>query len=156
VAVLRWLWLDAQDEVVTEVRFETRDAIDDLVILTDGPRLLVQAKRSLDFSTRGSSEFASVLRRFVAQFADAPEVEEVYVLATSPSASSRIRVDLRKLTEAARLNELGPGPTHSPGSSRSSSRASKSSSQTSSRALPRTLAPRHGAESSRRAGQQRR
>jgi hypothetical protein len=105
---LRWLWLDARDEVVTEVRFETGDAIDDLVIITDGPRILVQAKRSLSFSASDESEFASVIGQFVDQFAAAPDAHDIYLLAVSPSASNTIKVDLRKLTEGARLNELGP------------------------------------------------
>jgi hypothetical protein len=104
---VRWLWRDARGELVTEVRFETSDAIDDLVVITDGPRLLVQAKRSLSFSVVETSEFASAIGQFVSQFAREPTANDVYVLATSSTASRTITVDLRKLTEAARLNELG-------------------------------------------------
>lgn len=105
---LVWLWRDSAGEEVLELRFETRDEVDDLVIVTSGPRLLVQAKRSLSLSASDDSEFASVLRQFVDQFMREPDADDVYMLATSQSASRRITEDLRKLTEAARLNELGP------------------------------------------------
>ncbi|MDP9227284.1 MAG: hypothetical protein M3P18_26245 [Actinomycetota bacterium] len=107
VEVLRFLWREAKDEPVSEVRFETADSVDDLVIVTGGSRFLVQAKRSLSFSTSQDSDFVSVTNQFVDQFVREPEANDVYVLATSLDASRTIRVDLQKLTEAARLNELG-------------------------------------------------
>jgi hypothetical protein len=100
-------WLGVGDHDLSELRFETSDGVDDLVILTDGPRVFVQAKRSLNLSAVATSEFSSVLRQFVEEFVREPSAESAYVLATSPSASRRITSDLRKLTEAARLNESG-------------------------------------------------
>ncbi len=94
--------------LVTELRFETNDGVDDLVIVTNGgPRVLVQAKRSLSLSSGSTSSFYSVIGQFVDQFVRDPNTQDIYLLATTPIASSRIIRDLRKLTEAARLNELG-------------------------------------------------
>ncbi len=104
---LAWLQVGAGGRSVTELRFETSDGVDDIVITTDGPRVLVQAKRTISLSASVTSEFSSVLRQFVDQFVREPNADEEYVLATSSSASRRITSDLRKLTEAQRLNELG-------------------------------------------------
>ncbi|WP_394617344.1 hypothetical protein JNUCC0626_48415 [Lentzea sp. JNUCC 0626] len=89
---------------VTDLRFETRDGIDDVVIETRLRRYLVQAKRSLSLSGAVESEYSSVLRQFVRQHLERPEMDDRYVLATSYAASKSIRQDLRKLTESARLN----------------------------------------------------
>ena len=67
-----------------KVRFETEDAIDDLVIATDGPSLYVQAKRSLTLSTKVDSEFSKTLRQFCEQYLRDPEGDERFVLATTP------------------------------------------------------------------------
>lgn len=90
---------------VKEVRFETNDSIDDLVIVSTHGRTLVQAKRSLSLSESSDSEYSSVLKQFVAQYVDDNISTDSYVLATSSRASQRITKELRKLTEAARLNE---------------------------------------------------
>lgn len=92
---------------VTALRFETADAIDDLVLETDAGRIYVQAKRTISFSTRNDSELSSVIDQFVQQFVSNFDVRDAYVLATTSAASSRITKELRKLTEALRLNEAG-------------------------------------------------
>jgi hypothetical protein len=104
---LGWLQIGAKERAITELRFETNDGIDDIVIVTGSSRIYIQAKRSLSLSEKLTSEFSLVLKQFVDQFVRAPATEDEYVLATSPSASRRITSDLRKLTEARRLNELG-------------------------------------------------
>ena len=92
---------------VQSLNFETGDAIDDLVLVTDGPVIFIQAKRSLNLSSAIASEFSSTLRQFVGQYLRTPNADQRYLIATSLNASNRIRVDLRKLTEAARLNVSG-------------------------------------------------
>lgn len=90
-----------------ELRFETNDEIDDLVALGDGFRVLIQAKRSLNVSSDVDSEYSSVISQFVRQYLSDDQQTDVYLLAVSSKASSRIRGELRKLTEAVRLNEMG-------------------------------------------------
>lgn len=92
---------------VKELRFETNDSIDDLVIVTNQGCSYIQAKRSLSLSEKIDSEYSSVLRQFVSQYVGNGAEDDYYVLATSPRASKRITSELRKLTEAARLNETG-------------------------------------------------
>ncbi|MEU2510025.1 hypothetical protein ABZ621_35745 [Streptomyces sp. NPDC007863] len=92
---------------VTELRFETADEIDDLVVVGPDRRLFVQAKNTLSLSDAPGSEFGSVLAQFVAQYVSDDRPNDVYVLATSQGASGRIRKELRKVTDAARLNAAG-------------------------------------------------
>ena len=98
------LGLGWDDYTVQSLHFETDDAIDDLVLITDGPSIFIQAKRSLHLSSEPTSEFSSTLRQFVGQFLRDPSADQRYLIATSNDASRRIRLGLRKLTEAARLN----------------------------------------------------
>ena len=93
---------------VTSLRFETGDPIDDLVVVTDGPTAYVQAKRTLSLSDATASDYSSVLAQFVGQFLVSADPDgERYVIATTYSASSRIRTTLRKLVKAARSNADG-------------------------------------------------
>ncbi|MFE5613976.1 hypothetical protein ACFQ69_03105 [Streptomyces sp. NPDC056470] len=92
---------------ITELRFETADEIDDLVVIGPGTRLFVQAKNTLSVSPDPASEFGSVLAQFVAQYVSDNRPGDAYVLATSLGASGRIRKQLRKVTNAARLNTAG-------------------------------------------------
>jgi hypothetical protein len=71
---------------VREVRFETNDNIDDLVLVTTSGRTLIQAKRSLSLSDNNESEYSSVLKQFVAQYVDDNASTDTYVLATSSRA----------------------------------------------------------------------
>ncbi|MEU6708579.1 hypothetical protein [Streptomyces wuyuanensis] len=92
---------------ITELRFETADEIDDLVVVGPDVRIFVQAKNTLSVSTAPASEFGSVLDQFVAQYVSDNRAGDIYVLATSQGASGRIRKELRKVTSAARLNAAG-------------------------------------------------
>lgn len=94
---------------VREMRFETNDCIDDLVIVSDQGRIYIQAKHFLSLSDKSGSEYSSVLKQFVAQYLVNSSDTDSYVIATSSRASQRITKELRKLTEAARLNELSNG-----------------------------------------------
>ncbi|MBL7257620.1 NB-ARC domain-containing protein [Paractinoplanes lichenicola] len=93
---------------VESIHFETGDAVDDLVVRTSGPTALIQAKHSLSFSTKPGSEFSRTVEQFAERFRQAPDADELYVLATSPKASRAVTVTLAKLTRAARLNRSGP------------------------------------------------
>ncbi|MFG2114388.1 hypothetical protein ACGFRB_17425 [Streptomyces sp. NPDC048718] len=92
---------------VDELRFETADNIDDLVLVGPDGRLFIQAKNTISLSADPSSDFGSVLAQFVGQYVGDKQADDVYVLATSTEASSNVRKVLRKLTEAARLNRSG-------------------------------------------------
>ncbi|MGX1612374.1 hypothetical protein ACWIF8_00585 [Micromonospora chalcea] len=96
-----------EQALIDAVYFETSDGIDDIVLLVGGRRVLIQAKRSLSLSEKADSDFSSVLCQFVRQHTNAPQTDDTYVLATTPSASSRITGELRKLADAARLNLQG-------------------------------------------------
>lgn len=92
---------------VKELRFESDDEIDDLVVVTSKGRLFVQAKRALSLSDDNESEFSSVLKQFVHQYCHDSNNDDVYILATSSRSSRKITKDLKKLTHASRLNEDG-------------------------------------------------
>ena len=96
-----------EDWEITDVRCESAAEIDDLELTSPAGSVLVQAKRTLQLSDQMDSELSSVLGQFVRQHSRATGRDERYVLATSPRSSRRITQDLRKLTEAKRLNESG-------------------------------------------------
>ncbi|WP_146238412.1 hypothetical protein [Streptomyces sp. Act143] len=95
------------DVQIDELRFETADDIDDLVLVGPAGRLFIQAKNTISLSADPTSDFGSVLAQFVGQYVGDKRPGDVYVLATSIEASANVRKVLRKLTEAARLNEAG-------------------------------------------------
>lgn len=92
---------------IRELRFESDDEIDDLVLITSHDRRFVQAKRALSLSDNIDSDFSSVLKQFVRQFCMDCHDDDLYILATSSRSSQRITKELRKLTYASRLNEEG-------------------------------------------------
>ncbi|WP_405644186.1 hypothetical protein [Streptomyces uncialis] len=92
------------DVQVDELRFETADKVDDLVLVGPAGRLFIQAKNTISLSAAPSSDFGYVLAQFVSQYVGDNRPGDVYVIATSTEASSNVRKILRKLTEAARLN----------------------------------------------------
>jgi hypothetical protein len=98
--------LGGPGEIPTQVRFETTDGIDDIVVVIREARILVQAKNTISLSTAADSEFAKVVRQFVIQFRQGAQ-DERYILAVSPGASGKIRLDLKKLCESYRLNRSG-------------------------------------------------
>jgi hypothetical protein len=106
--ILRALGLQ-EDWDITEVRFEGAEEIDDLELTGQAGRVFIQAKHTLHLSSQMDSELSSVLGQFVRQFCRAPDSDDIYVIATSYRSSRRITQDLKKLTEAVRLNESGSG-----------------------------------------------
>lgn len=92
---------------VREIRFESDDEIDDLVLITSNGRRFIQAKRALSLSDKVDSDFSSVLKQFVRQFCRDQSNDDEYILATSSRSSQKITKELRKLTYASRLNEEG-------------------------------------------------
>ncbi|MDR6841207.1 hypothetical protein [Pseudoxanthomonas sacheonensis] len=94
---------DALD--VNELRFETDDAIDDLVLNTSRGRVFIQAKRTIHLSSGEGSEFSSVIRQFVRQHIYDDSPSDVYLLATSSRSSRRITQELKRITDSRRLNE---------------------------------------------------
>lgn len=92
---------------VIEVSLESSACIDDIVIKTTTGTLYIQAKRNISMSDASDSEFQKVIGQFVNQYLVNPGANDKYVLATSSTASSRIRLDLRKILESVRLNDSG-------------------------------------------------
>jgi hypothetical protein len=108
VADLEVVGLGNTREKPVQVRFETSDGIDDIVIVTLQRKIWIQAKNSISLSKGDDSDFAKVIRQFVAQ-ACCGTNDDHYVMAVSPAASNKIRITLRKLCESYRLNEVGAG-----------------------------------------------
>jgi hypothetical protein len=94
--------LGEASEKPTQVRFETNDGIDDIVIDLGKGRILVQAKNTLSLSTGAESEFAKVIQQFVTQSLHEANNDR-FLLAVSPGASAKIRLDFKKLCESYRL-----------------------------------------------------
>lgn len=95
-----------EEAKIEEIHFESKTAIDDIVLITSNGKIFIQAKRSISLSHRFNSEFSSVLGQFCEQHIKERIPDQKYVLAVSPSSSSKIVRDLRKLSESARLNGL--------------------------------------------------
>ena len=96
-----------EDWEITEVRFEGSQEIDDLDLISPSGRVLIQAKRTLHLSDQMDSDLSAVLGQFVRQYGRTAEREDLYIIATSSRSSKRITQELKKLTEALRLNESG-------------------------------------------------
>jgi len=97
------LTLDA-GATLSSIHLETEDDIDDVVVLGDRFRMLIQAKRNVSASDGPASEFSSAIGQFVRHHRSARQAGDRYVLATTLRSSDRIVYDLRKLTESLRLN----------------------------------------------------
>jgi hypothetical protein len=91
---------------LNEVRFETADSVDDLVLVLGQGRVLVQAKNSVTLSAEPKSELARVMGQVVGAHLT-PRAGDHYLLAVSPTTSARIRRELKKLCIARRLNKSG-------------------------------------------------
>ena len=108
IADLDVVGLGDPGERPTRIRFETANGVNNIVIALDEGQILVPRTNTISLSTGADSEFAKVIRQFVAQSRhDVPN--ERYVLAVSPGASAKIRLDLKKLCESYRLNETDAG-----------------------------------------------
>jgi len=88
----------------TTLSMETNEAIDDLqVSFANGARSMMQAKRSLSFSTLPNSELASVFEQFVIQSIHAAsDKSDDYYLVTSSDSSKRVTGDMKAALDAAR------------------------------------------------------
>ena len=93
-----------EDAEIREIFFESENPVDDIALVTSMGNVFIQAKRSINLSARLDSEFSGVVKQFISQYLKENNDTHKYVLAVSPSASSKIIRDLRKLTESARLN----------------------------------------------------
>ncbi len=89
----------------TRVSLETKEAIDDIqVAFEDAKRGLIQAKRSISFSTGQGTELESVLKQFVQQDLAGPvtDINDHYYLVTTSASSKKITGDLLATLEAVR------------------------------------------------------
>jgi len=96
--------LNGENELL-EIRHETDDYIDDFVLIFQSARVLVQAKRSINFSARINSAFSEVIKQFSKQYLINNNPNDIYLLATTPGASQKVTEEIKKLAESARLNE---------------------------------------------------
>ncbi|KIX13696.1 hypothetical protein [Dethiosulfatarculus sandiegensis] len=90
---------------INTVSFESSSCIDDITLTTDIGNLYFQAKRNISISGNVNSEFYKTTSQFVNQFLSDPTSNDKYILATSSTASSKVRYDLRKILESVRLND---------------------------------------------------
>lgn len=88
------------------LHLESADEIDDVVILGESHRALIQAKTNVSLSDLEGSMYGKALRQFVEHHVRDGRDGDAYILATSTDSSRRIVVDLTRLTESARLNSL--------------------------------------------------
>jgi len=96
-----------KDVKISSVSFETSNPIDDLKIeCQNNSQLLVQIKRSIDFSNSLTSNFGKVIDQFVRQFSR-NNSNDHFILITSSKASQKVRITLKKIIESIKLNPLG-------------------------------------------------
>ncbi|MBW9336680.1 hypothetical protein FEE59_24480 [Herbaspirillum sp. RU 5E] len=89
---------------IKSIHLETCDEIDD-VVLEGTHRVLIQAKRNLPLSDSPNSQLSKVIQQFVFHHLHHErKTDDRYILATSSESSSRITIDLRKITASLRLN----------------------------------------------------
>ncbi|MDQ2188980.1 hypothetical protein [Vibrio sp. A14(2019)] len=100
------LGMDKNSKIV-ELKFESNNEIDDLVIKTEQSTILIQAKRSITCSESESSEFYKVIKQFVSQYLTNANSNDRFVLATTSKSSSKITVELKKILESIRSNDKG-------------------------------------------------
>lgn len=90
---------------VEAVAFEQIASVDDILVSFQGAiRAAIQAKRGLTFSDKQESEFAKVIRQFVAEHRQPFTAIGPLILAVSPRASAGVREVLRRLLD--RFREL--------------------------------------------------
>ncbi|MDX1348410.1 MAG: hypothetical protein R3189_09205 [Thiomicrorhabdus chilensis] len=92
------------DIFVDELRFESNNVIDDLVLMTSQGRFFIQAKHALSLSDCCVSEYSSVLRQFIVQFCSENIKGDRYIIATNSGASPEITKELKNLAEMSRIN----------------------------------------------------
>lgn len=90
---------------IEKISMETSHSVDDLMLACENEiRVFVQAKTSPSFSEDPDSDFASAIKQFVEQYCIDKTANDIFVLAVSPSASGKIRQQLRKLTLGSRYD----------------------------------------------------
>jgi hypothetical protein len=92
--------------VISEISFEASEDVDDIVLTTNSGTLFFQAKRNISLSDKANSEFQKTINQFIAQHLKDDNSSDRYILATTSIASSKIRQELRKITESIRLNDI--------------------------------------------------
>src|SRR5208283_954329 len=90
---------------ISEIRFETDSSIDDLNLICDNGYIYIQIKHSISMSNAVDSELFSVLDQFAIQSMKKERKEE-YLIITSNKASRKVRVELNKIIDSIRLNEI--------------------------------------------------
>lgn len=91
---------------IDELRFETQNPIDDLVVKFQEKNIYCQIKRSVNLSTSKASDFYRTLSQFVDQYLEGSQ-SDYFLLATSSKSSSKIVRELRKIISSMRLNDTG-------------------------------------------------
>ncbi|MBI4857312.1 MAG: hypothetical protein HY818_11300 [Acetobacterium woodii] len=88
---------------ISELRFETKDKIDDLVIITsNSKKIYMQIKRSINLSENKNSDFFGVCKQFVKQFVCNNSEDFAYILVTSNNASKLVTEKLRRILDSIR------------------------------------------------------
>jgi hypothetical protein len=94
------------DLILSEVASETTSIIDDLYLkCTNNSEFYIQIKRTVQLSKTESSDFYKALDQFIQRFIEDNSSDEYYVLATSPSSSTKIVQQLAKYFKSVKLND---------------------------------------------------
>jgi len=92
---------------IREIAFETSTPIDDLKLSCNELEIYLQIKRTIQLSTDSSTPFYKTIEQFFKQHLLGECEKEIYVLATSSDASSKVIRELKKITDSIRLNDEG-------------------------------------------------
>ncbi len=99
---------------VEAVAFEQIAPVDDILVSFEGAtKAAIQAKRGLALSNKSNSEFAKVIRQFVADHREASTATSPLILAVSPRASAGVREILRRLLDRFREHTGSADPAMS-------------------------------------------
>jgi hypothetical protein len=91
--------------LIKKVFFETDSPIDDLTLESENNiKLFLQIKRSISLSTNAESEFVKTITQFVEEFSKNESTPNFWALITSSNASGKITNDLKKISDALRIN----------------------------------------------------
>lgn len=90
---------------IERISMETSDSVDDFVLTSrDSRKVFVQAKTSPSLSSTATTDFGKAIKQFVQQHQKDIHPDSLYVLAVAPTASGKIKQQLRKLLLAARYD----------------------------------------------------
>ncbi len=97
------------DAIPVSLAIEAAEAVDDIVVKCNGNKTIyIQAKRKLSLSTKENSELGCVVSQFIRQAHAKPDEDAIYLLATTAESSGPIKVTLKKILDAYRMNSDGP------------------------------------------------